>query len=194
MAGHGHEGLACADTPEPEHGPFLEPACCLQRSHFVPESITHRRSSGFLLTSDLLIWHALLVSTFFAFLWRSEVRERKILFAKAFLIMVVGAVLLGWLMLGERLDTRSMFVFIVAVCGAMVMLWDSAIGAPWPSGTADWLAVSSGFAFALSNVFVRKLHHVTVLLKSVSSFLGVVVVAAAWIDYGLLKKAGCILR
>jgi hypothetical protein len=46
----------------------------------------------------LLIWHALLVSTFFAFLWRSEVRERKILFAKAFLIMVVGAVLLGWLM------------------------------------------------------------------------------------------------
>jgi drug/metabolite transporter (DMT)-like permease len=91
------------------------------------------------------------------------------------------AVLLGWLMLGERLDTRSMFVFIVAVCGAMVMLWDSAIGAPWPSGTADWLAVSSGFAFALSNVFVRKLHHVTVLLKSGSSFLGVVVVAVAWI-------------
>jgi drug/metabolite transporter (DMT)-like permease len=91
------------------------------------------------------------------------------------------AVLLGWLMLGERLDTRSMFVFIVAVCGAMVMLWDSAIGAPWPSGTADWLAVSSGFAFALSNVFVRKLHHVTVLLKSGSSFLGVVVVAAVWI-------------
>jgi drug/metabolite transporter (DMT)-like permease len=91
------------------------------------------------------------------------------------------AVLLGWLMLGERLDTRSMFVFIVAVCGAMVMLWDSAIGAPWPSGTADWLAVSSGFAFALSNVFVRKLHHVTVLLKSGSSFLGVVVVAAAWV-------------
>jgi drug/metabolite transporter (DMT)-like permease len=62
-----------------------------------------------------------------------------------------------------------------------VMLWDSAIGAPWPSGTADWLAVSSGFAFALSNVFVRKLHHVTVLLKSGSSFLGVVVVAAVWI-------------
>jgi drug/metabolite transporter (DMT)-like permease len=91
------------------------------------------------------------------------------------------AVLLGWLMLGERLDTRSMFVFIVAVFGAMVMLWDSAIGAPWPSGTADWLAVSSGFAFALSNVFVRKLHHVTVLLKSGSSFLGVVVVAAVWI-------------
>ncbi len=91
------------------------------------------------------------------------------------------AVCLGWLLLGERLDTRSRFVFVIAVCGAMVMLWDTSLGAPWPSGTADWLAVSSGFAFALSNVFVRKLHHVTVLLKSSSSFLGVVLVAVAWI-------------
>jgi drug/metabolite transporter (DMT)-like permease len=91
------------------------------------------------------------------------------------------AVCLGWLLLGERLDMRSVLVFVIAVCGAMVMLWDTSLGAPLPSGTADWLAVSSGFAFALSNVFVRKLHHVTVLLKSVSSFLGVVLVAAAWI-------------
>ena len=91
------------------------------------------------------------------------------------------AVCLGWLLLGERLDMRSMFVFFVAVCGAMVMLWDSSLGAPWPSGTADWLAVSSGFAFALSNVFVRKMQHVTVLLKSGSSFLGVVLVAVGWI-------------
>ena len=91
------------------------------------------------------------------------------------------AVCLGWLMLGERLDTRSMFVFVIAVCGAMVMLWDTSLGAPWPSGTADWLAVSSGFAFALSNVFVRKLHQVSLLLKSSSSFLGVVLVAAVWL-------------
>jgi hypothetical protein len=46
----------------------------------------------------LLVWHALLVAVFFAFLWRSDPRGRKILFAKTFLIMVVGAVLLGWLM------------------------------------------------------------------------------------------------
>jgi drug/metabolite transporter (DMT)-like permease len=91
------------------------------------------------------------------------------------------AVCLGWLMLGERLDTRSMFVFVIAVCGAMVMLWDTSLGAPWPSGTADWLAVSSGLAFALSNVFVRKLRQVSVLLKSSSSFLGVVLVAAVWL-------------
>lgn len=46
----------------------------------------------------LLLWHAFLVSVFFAFLWRREGRERRLLFLKTFLIMVVGGLLLGWLM------------------------------------------------------------------------------------------------
>jgi hypothetical protein len=46
----------------------------------------------------LLVWHALLVAVFFAFLWRNDSKERRTLFLKAFLIMVVGAVVLGWLM------------------------------------------------------------------------------------------------
>ena len=46
----------------------------------------------------LLFWHALLTSTFFAFLWRRAWPERRRLFLKTFLIMVVGALALGWLM------------------------------------------------------------------------------------------------
>ena len=46
----------------------------------------------------LLLWHALLISVFFAFLWRREARDRRILFLKTFLIMVVGGLLAGWLM------------------------------------------------------------------------------------------------
>jgi cytochrome bd-type quinol oxidase subunit 2 len=46
----------------------------------------------------LMVWHALLVATFFAFLWRRTNRDRALLFVKAFLIMTVGAVVLGWLM------------------------------------------------------------------------------------------------
>jgi drug/metabolite transporter (DMT)-like permease len=91
------------------------------------------------------------------------------------------AVCLGWLMLGERLDGKSMLVFAIAVCGAMIMLWDERIGFPWPRDEADWLAVSSGFAFALSNVYVRKMRQVSVWLKSASSWLGVVLVTLVWI-------------
>lgn len=93
------------------------------------------------------------------------------------------AVCLGWLMLGERLDGKSLLVFAIAISGAIIMLWDETIGMPWPRNEADWLAVSSGFAFALSNVYIRKMHHVGVWLKSVSSWLGVVLVAGAWIAF-----------
>jgi len=91
------------------------------------------------------------------------------------------AVCLGWLLLGERLDGQSVLVFAIAVVGAIIMLWDESLGMPWPRDTADWLAVSSGFAFALSNVFVRGLQNVSVLLKSTGSWVGVVVVASLWI-------------
>ncbi|MEA2094833.1 MAG: EamA family transporter [Pseudomonadota bacterium] len=91
------------------------------------------------------------------------------------------AVCLGWLMLGERLDGKSVLVFAIAVCGAMIMLWDERIGFPWPRDESDWLAVSSGFAFALSNVYVRKMRQVGVWLKSASSWLGVVLVTLVWV-------------
>jgi drug/metabolite transporter (DMT)-like permease len=94
------------------------------------------------------------------------------------------AVCLGWLLLGERLDGKSLLVFLLAVSGAMVMLWDAQVGMPWPRNDADWLAVSSGFAFALSNVLVRRLQPVGVWLKSASSWLGVVLVALVWIACG----------
>jgi drug/metabolite transporter (DMT)-like permease len=61
------------------------------------------------------------------------------------------------------------------------MLWNEEIGMPWPRDNADWLAVSSGFAFALSNVFVRRLQTVSVWLKSTGSWAGVVLVAGLWI-------------
>lgn len=46
----------------------------------------------------LLLWHAFLVATFFAFLWRNDRRERVRLFLKTFLIMTIGGILVGWLM------------------------------------------------------------------------------------------------
>jgi hypothetical protein len=46
----------------------------------------------------LLVWHAFLVALFFAFLWRREAGDRRRLFAKTFVIMVVGGLLVGWLM------------------------------------------------------------------------------------------------
>jgi drug/metabolite transporter (DMT)-like permease len=84
-------------------------------------------------------------------------------------------------MLGERLDAKSLPVFLLAVGGALIMLWDESIGLPWPRDEADWLAVSSGLAFALNNVLVRRMQQVDVWVKSQVTWLGVVIIAALWI-------------
>jgi hypothetical protein len=46
----------------------------------------------------LMVLYALLVSVFFAFLWRTEPRDRAKLFLQIFLGMVVGGLLVAWLM------------------------------------------------------------------------------------------------
>jgi hypothetical protein len=46
----------------------------------------------------LMVWHALVVSVFFAFLWRQKAPDRWRLGIKTFVIMVLGGVLLGWVM------------------------------------------------------------------------------------------------
>lgn len=46
----------------------------------------------------LMVLYALLVSVFFAFLWRQTARARLRLFLQLFLGMVVGAVVLAWIM------------------------------------------------------------------------------------------------
>ncbi|WJW76561.1 DMT family transporter [Thiohalobacter sp. IOR34] len=94
-----------------------------------------------------------------------------------FYLSPLWTVVFGWLLLGERLSTEARLVFLLALTGAMVMLWDDAIGLPWPRDRGDWLAVSSGVAFALANVMVRRLQQVSVWVKTEISWWGVILVA-----------------
>lgn len=98
-----------------------------------------------------------------------------------FYLAPLWALLLGWLILGEKPGRGGWLIFVLAVVGAITMLWDPASGLPWPRDQADWLAVSSGFAFSFSNVMVRKMGQVTLGAKAAVSWLGVVLVSAVWI-------------
>ncbi len=63
----------------------------------------------------------------------------------------------------------------------MVMLWDPVVGWPLPHDESDWLAISSGFAFALSNVLTRKGEAISIVSKTTVVWLGAVVLAAIWL-------------
>ncbi|MCI0508106.1 MAG: DMT family transporter [Gammaproteobacteria bacterium] len=98
-----------------------------------------------------------------------------------FYLSPLWSTLLGWLILKEQLTAWSVATLTVAMIGAMIMLWDPSLGFPWPQDYADWFAITSGMAFSVSNVLVRKLQNISVRVKTVSAWAGVTLLAALWI-------------
>lgn len=111
-----------------------------------------------------------------------------------FYLSPLWTVLLGRLILAERLDRQALITLICALGGALVMLWDSKLGFPWPQAGSDWLAISSGFGFALSNVMVRKLYAEDIWIKTVYAWAGVVVLAGVWLLLGQTPAATASVR
>lgn len=101
-----------------------------------------------------------------------------------FYLSPLWSTLLAWWWLGERPHALGLATLVLAMIGAMIMLWDPAMGFPWPQGKADWLAISAGLGFSVSNVLVRHLHHLSSTLKSAVIWWGVVLVAGVWLLAG----------
>ncbi len=98
-----------------------------------------------------------------------------------FFLSPLWTVILSKLLLDEPLTRAARITLLLALLGALIMLWDVEMGVPWPQGRADWLALSSGFAFALANVLIRKMHDVEIWVKTVVTWWGAVSLAAVWI-------------
>ncbi|WP_455212450.1 DMT family transporter [Kaarinaea lacus] len=98
-----------------------------------------------------------------------------------FYLSPLWATLLAWLILKEHMSRLAVFTLIIAMSGAAVMLWEPSIGHPWPSSHSDWLAITSGMAFALANVSVRKTQAISIPVKNLFSWIGVSVLAIVWI-------------
>jgi drug/metabolite transporter (DMT)-like permease len=98
-----------------------------------------------------------------------------------FFLSPFWTVVLGRIFLRERIGLASTLVLILAMAGALLMLWVPAVGRPWPQEVADWLAISSGFAFSVTNVLVRALQNTAVSTKTVVSWFGGVAVPLIWI-------------
>jgi len=103
-----------------------------------------------------------------------------------FYLSPAWAALLGRACLGERLGSRGLAAVLLALAGAGVILWDPALGLPWPLDRADALALSSGLAFAAANVLVRGGRHLPAGQQAWWSWAGVAATAAA----GLLLADG----
>lgn len=98
-----------------------------------------------------------------------------------FYLSPLWAVLLGRLLLDEPMSRYSQVVLGVAMIGALTMLWSPELGFPWPESSSDWFALSAGFAFALSNVLVRRANHISLTNKAISSWWGAILICGVWL-------------
>ncbi|VAX03046.1 hypothetical protein MNBD_GAMMA20-2473 [hydrothermal vent metagenome] len=98
-----------------------------------------------------------------------------------FYLSPLWSTLLGWWWLGERPSRAGLLTLALATLGATVMLWNPQLGLPWPQGWADWLALSAGLTFSLSNVLLRRLQHLSEPPRVFVGVAGVVVVAGVWL-------------
>lgn len=102
-----------------------------------------------------------------------------------FYLAPAWTLVLARLFLDERIGAAAAVSIAVALCGAGLMLWSPEIGLPWPVSRADLLALSSGMAFALSNVAIRRLQSVSVRVKTALSWYGVVAIAGIGLVAGV---------
>ena len=74
-----------------------------------------------------------------------------------FYLMPIWSVLFARLLLGEPMRPRSIGLVLLAVSGAVIVLWRPGAGMPLPESRADWLGLAGGVGFAMTNVLLRKL-------------------------------------
>ena len=92
-------------------------------------------------------------------------------------------------LLKERASRGAWLVIAFALVGAWVMLAGEG-GFPLPHGSAEWLGLSSGMGFALSNVLTRRLKSTPIALRSLWVFAGVVAISTV---YALIEGAAPVI-
>ena len=83
-----------------------------------------------------------------------------------FYIAPVWTVPFAWWLVGEKPSLATLATMLLALAGAAVMLWNPALGMPWPSDWAEWLGLASGVTFALANVLIRKTGAMEISVRS----------------------------
>jgi drug/metabolite transporter (DMT)-like permease len=89
-----------------------------------------------------------------------------------FYLAPLWTILFSYWLLGERLNRYGYMVIALSFAGAVIMLWEPQLGFPLPQNPAEWIGLSAGMAFALSNVVSRRAAHLSLQAKSYSVWLG----------------------
>ncbi len=101
-----------------------------------------------------------------------------------FYLSPIWTLILAHFWLKEKTQLTGYIAIAASLLGAFIMLYDPHIsGLPLPASTAEWLALSSGIGFSLTNVITRKSSHLTLLAKSFAVWIGVLIVSLMFVPF-----------
>ena len=111
-----------------------------------------------------------------------------------FYLAPVWTILFSYWLLGERLNRYGYSVLALALSGAAIMLWKPNLGLPLPQNISEWLGLSAGMSFALSNVVSRRTVQLSVEAKSFSVWLGATLLSLPFLVWqgGLVNQIAAI--
>lgn len=91
-----------------------------------------------------------------------------------FYLSPLWTLILAHFWLKERTYLPGYLAIVISLIGAFVMLYDPQLSSiPMPRNEAEWLALSSGIGFSLTNVITRKSVHLSIRAKSFAVWVGV---------------------
>lgn len=91
-----------------------------------------------------------------------------------FYLSPLWTLILAHYWLKERIHRNGMVAIVVSLLGALIMLHDfNSHDWPMPRNQAEWLALSSGIGFSLTNVITRRSTHLSIAAKSMLVWIGV---------------------
>lgn len=100
-----------------------------------------------------------------------------------FYLSPLWTLILAHFWLHEKIGWHGVVVMAVSLTGAFIMLWQPGNSLPIPHNQAEWLALSAGIGFALTNVITRKSSHLSLRVKSMAVWLGVIGMALAMMPF-----------
>jgi len=98
-----------------------------------------------------------------------------------FYLAPLWTILFSYWILGERLNRYGYLVIALSFGGAVIMLWRPRLGLPLPQNLSEWIGLSAGMCFALSNVVARRAAHLSVMAKSNGVLIGTVLWTAPFL-------------
>lgn len=89
-----------------------------------------------------------------------------------FYLSPIWAIVIARFILKETISLSILLLSIIAIFGAVIMLWDAEGWRSFSLDKSDYFALSSGFAFAINNALMRKAEGINITAKMFYAFSG----------------------